>query len=108
MSTDFFNSAGIILGGAWDMLTTICFPGTNIPIAVALGGAAAAAFSLVILGRVLGFSINPSSVIGSASGLAGSGHRLVGSSIRLGGALSQRGGNNDKIKVSKERINDRL
>lgn len=78
MSEDLFQLLKAWLGNSWAFVESFIIPGTSLSLGVVLLGSAVAAVSISLLGKVFG-------------------------SFRGG---SQRGGNNEKIKVKEERRGD--
>lgn len=60
---DFFSAAAAVLSAGWQAITAINYPGTSLPIAAILVGAFSAAFSLRVIGYVLGLRYSYGSVV---------------------------------------------
>ena len=78
MSDDLFQLLKSWLGNSWTLIESFAIPGTSVSLGAVLLGSAIAAVSISLLGKVFG-------------------------SFRGG---SQRGGNNEKIRVKDERKGD--
>ena len=78
MSDDLFQLLKAWLGNSWTLIESFTIPGTSLSLGAVLLGSAIAAVSVSLLGKVFG-------------------------SFRGG---SQRGGNNEKIRVKEERKGD--
>lgn len=53
---DILAVAGLFLGGAWELLTSVNFPGTNMSFAVILCGSVLVVFGLKVLRVILSAS----------------------------------------------------
>lgn len=85
--SDFFQIVTALFKNTWDMLVQTIFPGTTLSIAAILIGSVAAVVSLGFIGKLIGVSFTANDV------------RAIG---------NLKGGNNQKIKISKNRSSDHI
>ena len=81
MQKGLLDFLSVWLSSAWELLTTVKIPGTDLTPGIVLIGVFVAVFDLRLLGRAFGFSFHPE-------------------------GYAQGGGNNAKIHVSKNRKDD--